>query len=200
MRKNTISVPQYLELKAKAGQSSEDKKAFDSYERNIKAHGCYSKNLDEMSQLIFVANNLKKVEEYVRIGEFVNRRECYKTQKGHKIREHELRRFHSFTRTLKAADMPTNTKALGRLLKLYKRNLKSAQTSERYSTRPVKAEISKIESQDTRTYKERYLDEVEKATNRAIELNLAANDKAWPSFISCEARVRCRQAAEAING
>ncbi len=200
MNKNTISVPKYLKLKAKASESGKDKKAFEKYERSIKALGCYSTNLEEMRQLLYVAKHLDEIKWYVKTGEPMARRDALHAD-GEKtiIANNEQIEYVKYQNALIDADMPTSTKALKKLLAIRAENLKRERkyAARRRSPRSKNAKTTQL---DTKTDKERYLDEVEKATNRAIELNLAANDKAWPSFISCEARVRCRQAAEAISG
>lgn len=194
MNKNTISVPKYLKLKAKASESGKDKKAFEKYERSIKALGCYSTNLEEMRQLLYVAKHLDEIKWYIKTGEPMTRRDALHAD-GEKIiaANNEQIEYVKYQNTLIDADMPTSTKALKKLLAIRAENLKRARNyaARRRSPRSKNAKTTQL---DTRTYREHYLDEVEKATLEGVNVGIV-NEKTLDTYVDCVVRTAMKKAA-----
>ena len=194
MNKNTISVPKYLKLKAKASESGKDKKAFEKYERSIKALGCYSTNLEEMRQLLYVAKHLDEIKWYIKTGEPMARRDALHSD-GEKIiiANNEQIEYVKYQNTLVDADMPTSTKALKKLLAIRAENLKRERNyaARRRSPRSKNAKTTQL---DTRTYREHYLDEVEKATLEGVNVGIV-NEKTLDTYVDCVVRTAMKKAA-----
>lgn len=197
MNKNTISVPKYLKLKAKASESGKDKKAFEKYERNIKALGCYSTNLEEMRQLLYVAKHLDEIKWYIKTGEPMTRRDALHAD-GEKIiiANNEQIEYVKYQNTLVDADMPTSTKALKKLLAIRAENLKRERNyaARRRSPRSKNAKTTQL---DTRTYREHYLDEVEKATLEGVNVGIV-NEKTLGVYVDCVVKTAMEKAAAAM--
>ncbi len=193
MNKNTISVPKYLKLKAKASESGKDKKAFEKYERSIKALGCYSTNLEEMRQLLYVAKHLDEIKWYIKTGEPMARRDALHAD-GEKtiFANNEQIEYVKYQNTLIDADMPTSTKALKKLLAIRAENLKRARNyaARRRSPRSKNTKTTQL---DTRTYNERYLDTVEKATLEGVNYGIV-DEKSLDTYVDCVVRTAMKQA------
>ena len=200
MKKNTISVQKYVELKAKASESYDDeeeakkaKKAFESYERSIKSLGCMSTDLEEMRQLLYVATNLDKIKWYIKTSGPMTRRDANHTDGNTVWSNNEQIEYGAYQEELIKAGMPTSPKVLNALLALRAKNRKRANaeiSKQRRNARPKKARTTEL---DTRTYNERYLDNVEKATLEGVNYGIV-NEKTLDTYVDCVVRTAMKQA------
>ena len=109
------------------------------------------------------------------------------------IANNEQIEYVKYQNTLVDADMPTSTKALKKLLALRAENLKRERNyaARRRSPRSKNAKTTQL---DTRTYREHYLDEVEKATLEGVNVGIV-NEKTLGAYVDCVVKTAMEKAA-----